>query len=62
MSIENALTLRARDDLLKSACAAKCSKFDLEKFENSIIPLKSACAPVRGNRVYNFEDRLIRIL
>ena len=51
MSIENALTLRARDDSLKGACAAKCSNFDFEKFENSIIPLKGACAPMRGNRV-----------
>ena len=36
--------LRAQDASLKGACAAKCSKFDLEKFENSIIPLEGACA------------------
>ena len=43
--------LRAQGDSLKGACAAKCSKFNFEKFENSIIPLKGACAPMRGNRV-----------
>ena len=58
MSIENALTskrrafhLRAQGDLLKGAYAAKYLKFDFEKFENSIIPLKGACAPMLGNRV-----------
>ena len=48
--------LRAQGDSLKGACAAKCSKFDFEKFENSIIPLKGACAPMRGNRVWYFES------
>ena len=43
--------LRAHGDSLKGACAAKSSKFDFEKFENSIIPLKGACALMRGNRV-----------
>ena len=43
--------LRAQGDSLKGACAAKSSKFDFEKFENAIIPLKGACAPMRGNRV-----------
>ena len=59
MSIENALNqgcraihLRAKGLSLKGACATKCSKFDFEKFENSIISLKDACAPMRGNRVH----------
>ena len=43
-------------DSLKGACAAKYSKFDLEKFENSIIPLKGACAPMQGNRVVVFAS------
>ena len=43
--------LKAQDNSRKGACAAKCSKLDFEKFENSIIPLKGACAPMRGNRV-----------
>ena len=43
--------LRAQGDLLKGKCATKCSKFDFEKFENSIFPLKGACAPMRVNRV-----------
>ena len=46
--------LRAQGDSLKGACAAKCSNFDFEKFENSIIPLKGACAPMRDNRVNRF--------
>ena len=45
--------LRAQGDSLKGACAAKCLKFDLEKFENSTISLKGACPPMRGNRVSN---------
>ena len=47
--------LRAHGDSLKGACAAKCLKFDFEKFENLIIPLKRACAPMRGNRVFSTE-------
>ena len=40
---------------IRGACAAKCSKFDFEKFENSIMPLKGACAPMRDNRVAIFN-------
>ena len=43
--------LKAQGNSLKGACAAKCSKFDFEKFENSVIPLEGACAHIRGNRV-----------
>ena len=43
--------LRAQGDSHNGACAAKCSKFDFEKFENLTIPLKGACAPMRGYRV-----------
>ena len=44
-------------DSLKGACTANCSKFDFEKFENSLIPLKGACAPMRGNRVRKFSSK-----
>ena len=55
--------LRAQGDSFKGACAAKCSNFDFEKFENSIIPLKGACAPMRGNMVYlilSWPDSIIK--
>ena len=46
--------LREQGDSLKGACTAKCSNFDFEKFENSIIPLEGACTPMRGNKVRQF--------
>ena len=44
--------LRPQGDSLKGTCPAKCSKFDIEKFENSIIALKDACTPMQGIRVF----------
>ena len=49
--------LRAQCDSLKGACAAN-TKVDFEKFENSIISLKGACAPMRDNRVCKAETFL----
>ena len=54
------MLLRAQDDSLKGAWATKCSKFDLEKFENSIILLKGACAPMQGNMVFQQQKWYLR--
>ena len=55
---------RAHCDSLEGSCAAKSSEFDFEKFENSIIPIEGACAPMLGNRVCIFlqESELLFLL